>query len=91
MTAIRLIEALAAVMGAVMSLGYYPQAYKIFKTKSARDVSAATYVIFGLGTLTWFVYGIAIKDLTIIAGFVLGVVGSWLVLGLALYYRNRQP
>jgi uncharacterized protein with PQ loop repeat len=34
-----LIEVLASIMGIVMSLGYYPQAYNIWKKKSAGNVS----------------------------------------------------
>ena len=86
---VKIIQILATIMGVVMSLGYYPQAYKIYKTKSANDVSVSAFIIFSLGTTTWFVYGLVIKDLPIIAGFVLGVIGSIAVLVLTLKYRNK--
>ncbi|MDD5547808.1 MAG: SemiSWEET family transporter [Candidatus Pacebacteria bacterium] len=74
-------------MGIAMSAGYYPQAYKIWKNKSARNVSILSYIIFGLGTLTWAIYGFYLKDPIIFLGFIVGVVGSWLVLGLTVYYN----
>lgn len=77
-------------VGVMMSLGYYPQAYKIWKTKSARDISLSTYYIFALGTFIWTLYGIYLKDLVIIASFSIGIIGSWLVLGLSLYYKKRE-
>ena len=77
-------------MGVLMSIGYYPQAYKIYKTKSSRGVSLLTFGIFGIGTLTWTIYGFYTNDWTIIWGFVVGVIGSWLVIGLTLFYRNKN-
>lgn len=76
-------------MGIVMSLGYFPQAYKIWKTKSAESISLPTFTIFSIGNLTWLIYGLLIKDLVIILGFGIGVIGSWSVLGLSLKYRNK--
>lgn len=85
-----IISYLATIMGIVISWGYYFQAYDIFKKKSAKDVSLISYVIFALGTLTWLVYGLYLKDQTIIWGFLFGVIGSWLVLILILFYRNKN-
>ncbi len=84
------IQIIVTVVGILMSIGYYPQAYKIWKTKSAHDISIYTYGIFGIGTLVWTFYGIYINDLPIIFSFVIGVIGSWLVFGLTWYYRKRN-
>lgn len=83
------IQLLATIMGIVMSLGYYPQAYRIYKTKSAKNVSLSSFVIFGIGTLTWLMYGIYLMDWVIILSFGLGVIGSWSVLILSLIYKNQ--
>ena len=76
-------------MGIVMSLGYYPQAYRIIKTHSAKDISISTYVIFSIGTVVWTAYGIYTRDIVVILGFVIGVIGSWSVLFLSIKYRNK--
>lgn len=85
------LAALASIMGVVLSLGYYFQAYSIIKKRSAEGVSLSSYIIFAVGTLTWLVYGIALRDLSIITGFFFGVIGSWFVLILMLIYRNKRP
>jgi MtN3 and saliva related transmembrane protein len=72
-----------------MSLGYYPQAYNIWKNKSAENISIPTFLIFALGTMIWTVYGILIKDTVVISSFAIGVVGSWSVLILTLKYRKK--
>ncbi len=78
------------IMGVVMSLGYYPQAYKIWKNKSAADISLPAFIIFSLGTLTWLIYGIVIHDNPIIISFVLGVIGAWAVMILSFIYKNHD-
>ena len=83
-----LIQILATVLGIMMSLAYYPQAYRIWKNKSAKNVSTATYAIFSVGTTTWLIYGFYLRDLPIILSFLLGVIGSWTVLALSIIYRR---
>jgi len=83
-----MIEIIVTSIGVLMSIGYYPQAYKIYKNKSAKDISVPTYIIFSVGTFVWTMYGLYLNDLPIILSFVIGVIGSWSVLVLALYYRR---
>lgn len=84
---IEVLSIAVAIMGVAMSAGHFPQAYKIWKRKSAKDVSLLTYSIFALGDWVWLAYGIALKQWPIIVSFTIGVVGTMLVLGLALKYR----
>lgn len=85
----KIFQTFVTVMGVVMSLGYFPQAYKIWKNKSASSISIPSFIIFSIGTFTWFMYGIVIHDLPLIFSFVFGVVGSWAILALAVIYRNK--
>lgn len=79
-----------AIVGTMMSLAYFPQAYKIYKNKSGFNISTPTFVLFGVGTLLWTVYGFSISDYVLIISFLPGVIGSWLVFGLTLYYRKKE-
>jgi MtN3 and saliva related transmembrane protein len=85
-----ILEFLTTIVGIVMSLAYFPQAYKIFKNKSAKNISITSYSIFALGTAIWVIYGITIKSWIIILSFIPGVIGSWLVLILTLVYRKKK-
>ena len=71
-----------------MSVSYYPQAYRILKGKSAQDVSLSTYIMIGIGTSWWLFYGFYTNNMTIVLGYAVGVVGSWLVVALTVYYRH---
>lgn len=84
-----IISWLATITGVLMSLGYYPQAWKILKSKSAKDISVPAFIIFAFGTASWLLYGLYLGDMVIILSFGLGVVGSWMVLGLSLFYGKK--
>jgi len=80
----------ATFMGLMMSFSYYPQAYKIWKNKSAGQVSALSFLVLAIGGTTWFVYGLLIKDFTISSGFIFGCLGAWLVFTLILIYGKAK-
>jgi MtN3 and saliva related transmembrane protein len=85
-----ILEFLTTIMGILMSLAYFPQAYKMFRNKSAKNISIISYSIFALGTALWIIYGIVISSWVIILSFVPGVIGSWLVLILTfIYHKNK--
>lgn len=70
-----------------MSLAHFPQANKIYKNKSAKDVSLLTYFVFFVGCFFWVVYGIFLKEIPIIISFSIGLLGTSTVLFFILKYR----
>lgn len=53
-----LTEALGLVAGAIGSFAFLPQAVKIIRQASAKDVSATSYAMVATGASLWFVYGL---------------------------------
>ena len=49
---------LATILGVITGLANIPQIIKIFKTKSAKDLSLTTNTIFLLSSIVWLLYGI---------------------------------
>lgn len=86
-TLLNFFKVLTTIVGIVMSVGYFPQAYRLYKTKSADNISLVSFTIFAIGTLIWTLYGVVMHDLVLILSFIVGVVGSWSVLFLAIKYR----
>lgn len=80
-------KVLTTIVGIVMSVGYFPQARKLYKTKSAEDISMITFTIFAVGTAIRTLYGILVHDVVLILSFIVGVIGSRLCLFLAIRYR----
>jgi MtN3 and saliva related transmembrane protein len=44
--------------GFLTTIAFIPQAWKIWKTHSAKDVSLPTFVAFTIGVVLWLTYGI---------------------------------
>lgn len=65
---------------------FYTQAYKIFTTKSADDLSLDGFLVIIIVTLSWLIYGIIHRNTTIIVAQIVGLVGMiMVVIGILLY------
>lgn len=71
-----------------MGLAYFPQAYKIFKRKSAKDISLLTYAFFVIGIIIWLIYGITISNIPIIISNVVAFLGAVSVI--VAYFINKH-
>ncbi len=88
------IELLTTAAGIAMSAGYYPQAYKLWRSCQAQGLSLLSALIFAGGTTIWTVYGLTLRDPAIVLSFGFGMVGSWLNVLLILraqYYAKGNP
>ena len=61
------VDLIGAVAGALTTIAFIPQVWRIWKTRSARDLSLLTYSIFTFGVALWFVYGLLLGAWPIIA------------------------
>ena len=48
------------------TFAFLPQAIKVYKTKSTKDISLYMFIIFTLGVLSWLIYGIVLNDFPLI-------------------------
>ena len=48
------------------TVAFIPQAVKVYKTKSTKDISLYMFIIFSIGVLSWLIYGISKLDLPLI-------------------------
>ena len=70
-------------MSWVFNLGqsmHYIQAWKIYNTKSAEDISLVAYIICLILLVHWLIYGIVTKDRVIVMAETFGIIGSILVI-----------
>ncbi|MEK6807731.1 MAG: SemiSWEET family transporter [Nanoarchaeota archaeon] len=82
------LSTLALVFGTVSGVANLPQAYRIFKRKSAKDISIVTYSFLLAGALAWIAYGAELKNLPIVLTNILGAVNIGLVvIGWLMYGR----
>ena len=69
------------------TIAFLPQALKIWKTKSTKDISLYMFVIFTIGVFSWLVYGIIISDLPVILANAVTLILSLFILVFKLKYN----
>ena len=91
MAEITLLALLATVTGTIMAVSGIFQSYRIFKRKSAGDVSIITYSILTAGGLVWILYGMEISNFPIIITNTVGFfVAASIVFGWFLFGRENK-
>ena len=69
------------------TFAFFPQALKVWKTKSTKDISLYMCIIFTIGVFSWLIYGIVISDLPIILANVATLILSIFILIYKLKYK----
>lgn len=77
MTVITLIASTFGVIGAFSLL---PQGIKIWKRKSASDISFTTYIFMFMGTIVWIFYGINNESIPLVLSNSIGFVNVLVIL-----------
>ncbi|OGI57053.1 MAG: hypothetical protein A2V58_05140 [Candidatus Muproteobacteria bacterium RBG_19FT_COMBO_61_10] len=57
---------LGLIAGCLTTAAFFPQVLKIWKTRSATDISLGMFALFSVGVLLWIVYGFSIGSLPVI-------------------------
>ena len=60
------IQLLGLAAGTITSVTFVPQVIKIWKTRSARDISLVMLLLLITGVMAWLLYGILVMDAAII-------------------------
>jgi MtN3 and saliva related transmembrane protein len=80
------LNVLGFVAGVLTTAAFIPQVLKIWRTRSARDISLGMYLVFTSGVALWLVYGIALGSLPIIVANVCTLALALAILLMKLHY-----
>jgi MtN3 and saliva related transmembrane protein len=81
-------ETLGYVAGILTTIAFVPQVIQIYKTKSAKDVSLAMFLLFTAGVVMWLIYGIKSNAFPVIAANVITLLLSLVILFFKFKYRK---
>ncbi len=90
MTLSYILAILATIAGSAMALSNIFQAVKIFKRKSALDVSIFTSLILTIGEFIWIAYGFSINNFPVIISNSIGTVITIIIVIGCLLYGNKK-
>ncbi len=81
------ITLLGLLAGTLTTVAFVPQVLKTWKSKSTKDVSLNTFLMFCTGVFLWLIYGLFKQDIAVIlANFITFILAS-IILGLKLKYK----
>ena len=69
------------------TVAFLPQAIKVYKTKSTKDISLYMFLIFTIGVLSWLIYGLIINDWPVILANAVTLILSFFILIYKLKYK----
>lgn len=61
-----MIQIIGYIAAVLTSSSFIPQAIKTIKTQNTKGISLLMYMLFSIGVLLWFIYGILEKDYPIL-------------------------
>jgi MtN3 and saliva related transmembrane protein len=84
-----LVDGLGLAAGAFTTLAFVPQLLKIRATRSGRDVSMRTFLIFSTGVALWLVYGLLIGSFPIVLANTVTLLLALAIIALKIRYASR--
>ena len=69
------------------TIAFLPQAIKVYKTKSTKDISLLMFVIFTVGVASWLAYGVCLNDLPLITANTITFILSLFILFYKIKYK----
>jgi MtN3 and saliva related transmembrane protein len=73
------------------TISFVPQLLRVWRRKSARDISLIMFLLFSFGVGCWLVYGIGIGSGPITAANAITLALALAILGLKLRYDGKKP
>lgn len=74
------------IAGIITTSALIPQVIKIYKTKSAKDISLSMFVFLAIGITLWLFYGILIREIPVIAANSVSLILISLIIFMKLRY-----
>jgi MtN3 and saliva related transmembrane protein len=72
------------------TISFLPQLIRVWKLKSAREISGTMFSVFSAGVFLWLVYGIFIRSFPVILANAVTLALSLAILALKLRYDRRR-
>jgi len=69
------------------TIAFLPQALKVWKSKSTKDISLLMFIIFTLGVFSWLVYGIILYNWPLILANAVTLTLSAFILSYKIIYK----
>lgn len=85
-----LLDLLGLSAGFLTTISFLPQVVKIWRSKSAADISTSMFALFSLGLILWLIYGIYLQSMPIILANSVTLILTAIILILKYHYAFKR-
>ena len=85
---IRFLDSIGLIAGTLTTAAFVPQVWKIYRTKSGKDVSARMFSMLSVGVVLWLVYGVLLQSLPLILTNAFTLFLSLIIIALKIRYSR---
>jgi MtN3 and saliva related transmembrane protein len=85
------LESIGSIAAACTTVSFVPQLVRVWRRKSARDISLTMFLLFSFGVASWLIYGIGLHARPIIAANAVTLVLALAILILKIRYDAIKP
>jgi MtN3 and saliva related transmembrane protein len=83
------VNAIGLVAAFCTTLSFVPQLIRVWRLRSAREISLIMFLVYSLGVLLWLLYGIFIHSLPVILANAVSLVLSLAMLALKIRFDHN--
>jgi MtN3 and saliva related transmembrane protein len=87
---VTLADAIGLAAGVLTTLAFVPQVIRVWRSRSARDLSLSSFAIFTAGVALWLVYGLVVGALPVIVANAVTLVLAGAILVMKLRFDRRR-
>ena len=85
-----MIDGIGLIAGLLTTMAFVPQVWKIYRTKSGKDISGRMFSILSAGIVLWLIYGILLRSVPLILTNSVTLVLSLAIIALKIRYSAPQ-
>lgn len=82
-------DLIGAIAGTLTTISFVPQVIKIWRSRSASDISFSMFLLFSLGVALWLVYGLSIQAMPIVLSNTITLILSLSIICMKLWFERR--
>jgi len=85
-----LTQSVGLVAGLLTTMAFVPQVWKIYRTKSGKDISGRMFSLFSAGIVLWLIYGFLLESMPLILSNAVTLVLSLTIIALKVRYSRPR-
>jgi len=82
-------EIIGLIAAVLTTAAFLPQVYKTWKTKDVSSLSFPMLVLFFIGIILWFIYGVLLQSLSMILANSITIVSAFLLVYFKIKYDKK--